>query len=854
MHLKTKIPNFLTPDPDRKTQNCINIKNELIQNMHKIYQQQGEEASSRKGAIQPYHLFDPGDYVDFPPFNRTPDVQNICVELKLKLDVRHADGESDPDSSIFLDINPGGVMSRNQRTFVYQYRSTHPVLDKGLDQLTREQRMKYFTALSHQLAGRSITFQGTTYKLLNVLQTAIYGGVYLAQVVDSTDESSVNKKKAIKILSKHLIELAKDKVQEDPLSEYHYRKCMSGHSNILSCDIIFDDDYYVYMIMPFAVHGDLFEVMKTRSKPFTEQEAKYLFYQILLSIKFLHCRKLALRDISLENILLFENEQNGLIYPVLNDPGQATHFRVNKKNEVTLLEYTKIFGKIFRPPEVYEKCKYDPTRVDMFCVGYILYFCLTKHELFRCTLEKDMHWNMLKSRHYHELLREKKGLHLSEPALDLIFRCLEPNFKMRLEIGEALRHPWFKGNFFPVHRQSLFLPQGDDTMDEGSAPSGGPPSPMYKLSKEIELCAKRKNVAIDHNTSIRFSIYEHVIAPPQGYFSGGNNPSTCLNSTHRREYPPECEPNAEDDHIRGKRAEDTPRWPPPSMATPTRTDLNSIFKGIPHYVGSHPYGSGYHKGTFPTSPTDYLRHNMARGAHFPSVQGIYAKQSAPVRKSPPLVEKAGWIKKYEDSVSTHTCHTNWTEEDKQSSFHNSPQNCSQIREKSKSNFLMRHKKGAYRMIGMKRKKQKLSSDATAEEVDRGDNLFVESSISSLHVMVRQSLQTGAQDDTLKTVQKSPHILTTAEATKGRGLLSIFSERQLPNGGELPKNGTFTKKIDYPIGPFEGRSFIHVEEGHSGWGIMSRKKHPSRVEQKYKWQRNEQIGESERRNDYSTEGH
>ncbi|KMZ80679.1 protein kinase domain-containing protein [Plasmodium vivax India VII] len=895
MQLKTKIPNFLPPEPDRNAPNCISIEDELIQNMHQIYQQQREEGGSRTGATPPHLLVDPEDCLDFLPFNRTPDVHSICVELKLKLDVRNANGEADLNSEIYLNINPRGVMSRNQRSIAYQYRSTEPVRDEGLRQLTREQRMKYFTTLSHQLAGRAVTFQGTTYKLLNVLQTAIYGGVYLAQVVQSEHDGPAHKKKAIKILSKNLIELAKDKVQEDPLSEYRYRSCMSGHSNILSCDCIFDDDYYVYMIMPFAVHGDLFEVMKRRRRPFTEEEAKYLFYQILLSVKFLHCRKLALRDISLENVLLFENEQNGLIYPVLNDPGQATYFSLDKRNEVSLLECSKIFGKIFRPPEVYERCKYDPTKVDVFCVGYILYFCLTKQELFRCTLAKDMHWNLLKSRRYHELLRDKKGLHLSEPALDFIFRCLEPDFKRRLEVGEALRHPWFRGNFFPVHNQSLFHLQGGDAptgevttgevttgevttkeVTTGEVPTkedtkGDSSAPIFKLSKEIERCAKRKNIAIGQNASIQFSIYEHVVvpplppaAPPQVYVGGDNSPSPCLSTTHRREYPPGCEPHVgggltmgeKPPHrfgpIGGKRPDDTPSWATADGGTPTWTDLNGTCKGVPPHVGGYPNVGGYLKvgghpnvggppnvgdppnEASPTSPTDYHLGKVATRAHY-----TFAKQPGVLRKSPPPAEKPEWAQQYGDSASTHMGLTPWRGADQQSSPHNSPPSCSAAREKSKWNFVSSPAKGAYRMIGMKRKKQKLSSvggEAEAEaEVDRaigrGDTPFVDSPSSGFHITARQSFQTGEQGDTRKAGQKNPHMLTTAAVAKGRGLLSIFSERQFPNGGGPPQSGRFAKQLAYPIGHFKEGSFIHVEEEQSDWGNICRKNTP------LEWSRN-----------------
>lgn len=342
---------------------------------------------------------------------------------------------------------------------------------------------------------------------MKVLQSAIYGTVYLSEIIEDVNKKLINTKKAIKILSKHLIEMAKERIQEDPLSEYYYRDSMSGHSNILICDSIFDDAAYIYMVMPFAMHGDLFEVMKNRNKAFSEEESRYLFYQILLAIKFLHSKEMALRDISLENVLLFENETNGLIYPVLNDPGQALHFNVNNKNEVILEEYTKTFGKIFRPPEIHAKCKYDPTKVDVFCVGYILYFCLTKQELFRSSVEKDIYWNMLVHKNYRELLTDKNGIHLSNDAVDLIFHCLDPNFQTRYSINQVLSHTWFKRNMYPVHNVSLYL--NNDTRSEQNGKKS-----IFKFSIEIHQYAKKNNVKIDKNSIMEFFIYEHVYMKP----------------------------------------------------------------------------------------------------------------------------------------------------------------------------------------------------------------------------------------------------------------------------------------------------------------------------------------------------
>ncbi|CRG95340.1 protein kinase, putative [Plasmodium gallinaceum] len=519
MQIKTKFNKILKKNSD-KFYNCINIDNDLIQNIHNIYKKKCEMDRETLNLSYLNELCD----INSSNLNKMCDINDICVSLKLKLKIKNNNELDNKNYSIYFDINPGGIMSKNQKKIYYQYKHTTEKNDEYFENFPREEKMKYFSSLSYKLAGKIIQYKQSKYKLVNLLQSAIYGSVYLSEVIEDSDKNLVNCQKAIKILSKHLIEMTKDKVQEDPLSEYYYRDTMSGHSNILSCDHIFDDNSYIYMVMPFALHGDLFEVMKNRNRAFSEEEGRYLFYQILLAIKFLHSKKMALRDISLENVLLFENEKNGLIYPVLNDPGQAIYFNVNNKNEVILEEYKKIFGKIFRPPEIYEKCKYDPTKVDIFCAGYILYFCLTKHELFRCALNKDIYWNLLKNKKYEELLKDKKGLHLSEEVLDLIFHCLEPNFKKRYNINEALNHSWFKGKFFPIYNFNLYL--NDDMSYKYNS------SDLFKLSLEIQEYAKKNNMKIDENSTIQFFIYEHIFISPNKNMEKQNKYINSLKYSH----------------------------------------------------------------------------------------------------------------------------------------------------------------------------------------------------------------------------------------------------------------------------------------------------------------------------------
>lgn len=96
--------------------------------------------------------------------------------------------------------------------------------------------------------------------------------------------------------------------------------------------------------MPFAEFEDLFEVLKKRSLPFIESEARWLFRQLLSGAEFLHRRGIGFRDLSLENVLIFRDDSSNIIVPRLTDPGQAVRFQLDASNRVRELHTgTKFF-------------------------------------------------------------------------------------------------------------------------------------------------------------------------------------------------------------------------------------------------------------------------------------------------------------------------------------------------------------------------------------------------------------------------------------------------------------------------------------------------------------------------------
>ncbi|POM84112.1 Protein kinase domain protein [Cryptosporidium meleagridis] len=328
-------------------------------------------------------------------------------------------------------------------------------------------------------------------------------------------------KVAIKVSSMSL-RRRKPSLKENMEAEIIYSDTMTGHKNVLEYSEIWQDSFKnIYIKMEYAEYEDLFEVMRRR-RPLTENEARWLFSQIFNAVINLHNKNMALRDLSLENILMFSQEPHffdisqdhnfigiikpgdSMIIPKITDPGQACKIFPKDKDEVSniwkvyqrhprdsgfkLQKVDFLFGKSFRPPEAYETGSlYDPTKVDVFCLGWMLLFTLTKYQPFEtCRLitdnlsqnsaknegfinsifgkiipgnntdnkitkmngksyvHKDQNWSLIVNGRILELFRRIKATNLSSEAQDLIENMLLPDYKERFSMQNVIAHPWLK--------------------------------------------------------------------------------------------------------------------------------------------------------------------------------------------------------------------------------------------------------------------------------------------------------------------------------------------------------------------------------------------------------------------------
>ena len=68
----------------------------------------------------------------------------------------------------------------------------------------------------------------------------------------------------------------------------------------------FEDEYCHYIVFELAARGDLLEALKLKPDGFRERECRFLIREAVLGLQKLHERKLAMQDVSLENLLIFD--------------------------------------------------------------------------------------------------------------------------------------------------------------------------------------------------------------------------------------------------------------------------------------------------------------------------------------------------------------------------------------------------------------------------------------------------------------------------------------------------------------------------------------------------------------------
>lgn len=194
------------------------------------------------------------------------------------------------------------------------------------------------------------------------------------------------------------------------------------HRNLLKILDTHEDDSFVYLKTRFCSQGTLNDRMRLTCF-MSETRALEITKSLLVVLQFLHERGVAHRDIRPENILF-----NACGMLKLNNFGLA-HI---KKPEDDGLSQVYFGSRPYAAPEILSHKPYGPGAADLWSVGVVLYYMLTKQQLFSDSTgvvsfkyergcQNDVHLEML----------DVNILKRTKQCRDVLFGLLQINPEMR---------------------------------------------------------------------------------------------------------------------------------------------------------------------------------------------------------------------------------------------------------------------------------------------------------------------------------------------------------------------------------------------------------------------------------------
>jgi len=271
-------------------------------------------------------------------------------------------------------------------------------------------------------------------KLSNTLQGQLYRAVHKA-----TDEQVAIKEVCSRLV---IAKQAADRrpVLEDVQVERTVLSALPRHANIialhesdaeLQAELPVDSSH-MYIVTPFASHGDLLGYLQ-RNGPMPSKLAQRWFWQLAHAVQTVHASGYIIRDLSLENVLLDMNDDDGQLVPILTDFGQATAIGPVKSDP-----HRMPAKHGFRAPEIRNVAKYyDGAAADVYSLGVILYSMLTATPPYRQL--DDQLYNLIQ---HDRITCVSWAANLSAIEADLLTDMMRADPRRRPTISQVLSHPW----------------------------------------------------------------------------------------------------------------------------------------------------------------------------------------------------------------------------------------------------------------------------------------------------------------------------------------------------------------------------------------------------------------------------
>lgn len=207
------------------------------------------------------------------------------------------------------------------------------------------------------------------------------------------------------------------------------------HTGIATLYDLIKDSINYYLFLELCPNGTLFDLIVSKKK-IPEDEAKYIFKQIVVTLKYIHSQNVIHRDIKPENILIDENLNIKFI-----DFGFSAYYDPDN------LSKTNCHTPNYASPQLLSGLPYDGQKSDIWSLGILLYVMLNGKIPWTSTNQKQL---IDEIRNANVFL----PFSMSEEARDLLSQIIAKEADQRISIDDILNHPWLQNiptlNLHPI--------------------------------------------------------------------------------------------------------------------------------------------------------------------------------------------------------------------------------------------------------------------------------------------------------------------------------------------------------------------------------------------------------------------
>ncbi|KAF1983482.1 kinase-like protein [Aulographum hederae CBS 113979] len=252
------------------------------------------------------------------------------------------------------------------------------------------------------------------------------------------------------------------------LREFEILKDMD-HPNIIKLEKVIMSENTVFIFQELITGGDLFSYLEFKGGSLNDVEAAVVVRQILEAVKYLHDQDIVHRDLKPDNILVTSMDRGARL--VLTDFGSA--FNIGKhasKSQRSLKRMFSVIGTVeYAAPEIYgrnplvDEAKGYSKAVDMWSVGTIITALVSGDVIFtnrnRSNFKgkpKKIILHLSANCNLDVLDKSEEWKGVGNRPKDLVRKLLVLDESQRLNVDEALAHPWFTNPLYAAELDAIY--------------------------------------------------------------------------------------------------------------------------------------------------------------------------------------------------------------------------------------------------------------------------------------------------------------------------------------------------------------------------------------------------------------